>query len=221
MAKYPKLSGILKKLLYDKDMKPIDLARETNIPQPTIHRLVTGKSSRPYKSSLEPIADYFDLSIDQLLGIESLGDIDTKQVIKQKVDTIPLIAWSELQNIQKACETTKSTVFAGNLLNKDVFSSVIGDSSMEPMFMKGTTLIFDPAIKPIDRCFVLIKVANNTVIIFRQLLVDADHQYLKPLNPDLNQFQMRLLSENDTILGCLVESRNSFLAQQNPLDGVY
>jgi transcriptional regulator with XRE-family HTH domain len=66
--KYFQLSTILKRLLFKKDMKPVDLARELNMPQPTIHRLVTGKSTRPYKSSLEPIAKYFDVTVDQLIG---------------------------------------------------------------------------------------------------------------------------------------------------------
>ena len=211
MAKYPKLSQILKKLLYERDMKPIDLAREVDMPQPTIHRLVSGKSSRPYKSSLEPIADYFDISVDQLLGMEELNDEPKQQIGKQAINNLPLIDWDKLTDIKTARAECKQTVAASPLLSKNAFATIMPDSSMQPLFNQDATLIFDPNIKPIDRSYVLAKVGDNNTVVFRQLLIDADYQYLKPLNPDLNQFQMRLLQKSDTMLGSLVESRNSFL----------
>lgn len=55
-------------------MKPVDLARALDIPPPTIHRLVTDKSTRPYKSSLKPIADFFSIDMKQLLGEEPLAE---------------------------------------------------------------------------------------------------------------------------------------------------
>src|SRR3990167_3591878 len=98
MAKtYPNLSGVLKRLLFERDMKPTDLARTLHIPQPTIHRLVVGKSKRPYKSSLLPIADYFSITVEQLLGEKPLPQarLSQTQVIKETTNTrlIPLIPW--------------------------------------------------------------------------------------------------------------------------------
>ena len=47
-------------------MKPMDLARELDIPQPTIHRIVSGKSTCPHERSLIPIADFFNISVEDL-----------------------------------------------------------------------------------------------------------------------------------------------------------
>lgn len=218
MAKYPKLSQILKKFLYERDMKPIDLARKVDMPQPTIHRLVTGKSSRPYKSSLEPIADYFQVTVDQLLGIEELDETNDKALAKQNINNLPLIPWDALSNLESGKKSAKQSVIASHRLSQNAFATIMPNSSMEPLFNQGATLIFDPNIQPTDRCYALAKVGDNKTVIFRQLLIDADYQYLKPLNPDLNQFQMRLLGDNDKILGCLVESRNSFLTDNNLLE---
>ena len=66
--KYLNLGKILKKLLLERDLKPADLSRAVHIPPPTIHRLITGKSTRPYASSLKPIADFFSISVEQQLG---------------------------------------------------------------------------------------------------------------------------------------------------------
>ena len=66
------LSSILNRLLFEKKMKPIDLARKLGIPQPTMHRIVTGKSPNPHKSNLEPLAEYFDVTVAQLKGEDPL-----------------------------------------------------------------------------------------------------------------------------------------------------
>jgi transcriptional regulator with XRE-family HTH domain len=85
---YPNLSSILKRLLFQRDMKPVDLARAVDIPPPTIHRLITGKSTRPYQSSLEPIAKYFGITTAQLLGTESLSP--TKGPSENSLLAIPI-----------------------------------------------------------------------------------------------------------------------------------
>ena len=219
--RYYKLGENLRRLLFERNMKPIDLAREVNLPQPTIHRLVTGKSTRPYKSSLEPIADFFSVSVDELLDesphIEDIWEekstsskttpLSASQLIKQ----IPIISWKELDQLAEARKTTqKHVVTMGNLSN-ETFAVIMPDSSMEPFFARGTLLIFDPHQPPKDRSYVLVNLQENNLYIFRQLLIDGDDRYLKPLNPDLSMFKMRILHNNDRILGSLVESRNQYL----------
>jgi transcriptional regulator with XRE-family HTH domain len=210
MAKtYPKLGGILKKLLFERNMKASDLAREVNLPSPTIHRLVTGKSSRPYMSSLEPIADYFSVSIDQLLGEE---DIHTKSDLSasQLICTLPLIPWEGLDNIGLGNESIFEQIPYIGSVSKRAFATVLIDTSMEPIFNRGNVLIFEPALLPKDRSYVLVRLAGKQGFIFRQLLMDADHKYLKPLNPDLKVFKMRLLGVEDSVVAVLVEARQLF-----------
>ena len=214
--KFPKLSQILKKLLFDKEMKPVDLARELDIPQPTIHRLVTGKSTRPYKSSLKPIADYFSLSIEQLVGEEPLdgSSAETKKLLKPSgIQTIPLIEWEDIQNLdQLNADQIKKEVAVTNNLSEHSFALIMMDTSMAPAFQRDSILIFDPSINHKDRSFVLVKLKDSHSYVFRQLLIDLDHKYLKPLNPDLSSFQMRLLNNEDEIIACLVESRFNYQA---------
>lgn len=38
------------------------------MPQPTIHRILTGESTEPRLSTLKPLADYFGVSVSELRG---------------------------------------------------------------------------------------------------------------------------------------------------------
>jgi SOS-response transcriptional repressor LexA len=215
--KYLTLSSTLKKLLFDRNLKPVDLARELNMPPPTIHRLITGKSTRPYQSSLKPIADFFSITIEELLGEKSLASITqtTKnQIIESNLRTIPILKWDK--SLESAyIDPANKRIIVSNDINEKAFGLIMADFSMEPLFQLGSILIFDPQLIPHDRSYILAKLTDTNSYLFRQLLIDADHQYLKPLNPDLSNFKMKLLENNDKVLACLVESRFNF--QSNDL----
>lgn len=200
MAKtYPKLGATLKKLLFDKNMKPSDLAREVNLPVPTVHRLVTGKSNRPYQSSLEPIAAFFNISIDELTGESNSAPLN-------KADHIPIIAWHDLTNYFENKLTTKNYLPYTNATDT-IFCAQLNDSAMEPAFMTGSNLIFNAAIIAKDRSYVLAYLKKSNVYLFRQLIMNGDTRYLKALNPDLINFEMRALNADDIVLAVLIESR--------------
>jgi phage repressor protein C with HTH and peptisase S24 domain len=45
---------------------PYELQRATGVPQPTIHRILTGESTDPRTKTLQPLADYFRVSVADL-----------------------------------------------------------------------------------------------------------------------------------------------------------
>lgn len=67
------LSDVLKRLLQDNSLTANKLAVTLCIPTPTIHRLVTGEVQDPRLSTLTAIADYFDITIEQLVGRKSIS----------------------------------------------------------------------------------------------------------------------------------------------------
>jgi len=69
------LSEILSHLMSEANIKSAELARKTGIGQPVIYRLMTGVTENPQILTLKPIADYFGKSIDQLLGLAPLENI--------------------------------------------------------------------------------------------------------------------------------------------------
>ncbi len=87
------------------------------------------------------------------------------------------------------------------------FAMTMGDSSMEPYLPQDAILILDSKKSPRDRGFALVKLHGSQAVVFRQLLIDGEHRYLKPMNPDLEAFPMRLLRVEDRIFGVLLELR--------------
>lgn len=74
-----KLSEILQRLMERSGVESqIKLAELTGIHQPTIARLLSGDSRDPRRSTLQPLADYFRVSIAQLRGEEPI-DWDSKE----------------------------------------------------------------------------------------------------------------------------------------------
>lgn len=91
-------------LMADRKTNPYDLQRATGVPQPTIHRILTGESSDPRTKTLEPLADYFKVSVADLRtrnlsvpgdermgsnatfsGVEAAGGEDPRMVYVPKI----------------------------------------------------------------------------------------------------------------------------------------
>jgi SOS-response transcriptional repressor LexA len=214
MAKvhYYKLKKILHRLLDRKKMSITELARATDLPITTLHRISSGTSTRPYRKSLRPIADYFSLTIDQLTGekpINNEGETNKTLPITKNLIEIPLITWEEIDFSDKN-SVSKGTVITTNDMSKDCFALLMNDSSMEPTFLEGSILVFDPNTQEYDRCYALVNLFGQQVHVFRQIIKDANYKFLKPLNPDLIASQMYLMKALDAIIGVLVESRQAF-----------
>lgn len=209
LNKHSKFAAILRRLLFEHNIRVTDLAREVDLPQPTIHRFVTGKSTRPYKSSLKPIADYFSISIPQLLGEEPLENQKDVQHSKHTNKNVPIIPWEQLSESSLHSLSNVETILVANVSDY-CFASKIQDSSMDPIFPCGTTLIFDKQKEPKDRAYILVKLHDSELCAFRQVIIDGSNYYLKPLNPDLSKFSMRLLDDKDKLLGVLIEARHNF-----------
>ena len=89
------MSNRIKDLREDRDMRQSDLARATGIDQRTISNYETGKTS-PDAYALIRLADFFEVSIDYLVGRTSL-DFSTDKKRAQIIDRIK----SELEELKK------------------------------------------------------------------------------------------------------------------------
>lgn len=222
MKKKPNITKILNYLLFDEKIRPSELARRTGVPQPTIHRMVTGTCPRPHMSSIKPIADYFGLTPEQLKGEEVIYGLNMF-----KLDglndwaKIPLVAWKQLKvwprqeyeySITEQGVSAKKReqviTYTDASVKRNAFAVYANDSSMLPNFPEATLLIFDPDKEIKDDSFILIRLENGDVI-FRQLIVKNGQRYYKVLNQKINQIP-KSINYNDEILGVLVQARQEF-----------
>lgn len=200
--KSTRIGQILNRLMADKKIRVAELARQINLPQPTVHRIATGMCEHPHLSTLKPIANFFSISIDQLKGHEPIPWLD-------RATKVPLLTWDEVL-YWSTIKTEKSYtefILTDAAVGKSGFALKIKDASMDPVFPKNTILISDPERQAKDRSYVIAKLVNHTEAIFRQLLVDGGAQYLKPLSPDFEKYKLTRLNDKDKILSVVVQAK--------------
>ncbi len=193
------------------------LAREIDVPQQTLQRIVAGLSPNPHRKTLVPLAKFFSISVDQLTGKKPLPDeLSSANVMQTKLGSthqpIPLVPCSDVERYLQNRDPSLVKEYLVTNINtpSDAFATVMDDSSMEPYIPQGAVLILDAKKSPQDRGFILVKLRGNPALVFRQVLIDGENRYLKPMNPDLAAFSMRLLREEDCILGVLLELRHRY-----------
>lgn len=86
-------------------------------------------------------------------------------------------------------------------VSRQVFAVLVTGDSMTTEFTEGDILIVDPAVAPEHKRFVIVKLPDDPVATFKQLIVDCGRRYLKPLNV---RYPMIELNENAVICGVVV-----------------
>jgi len=201
VMKVTRIGQILNRLMAEKKIRVAELARQINLPQPTIHRIATGACEHPHSSSLVPIANFFSISVEQLKGHELIPWLD-------RASRIPFLTWEQaLHWPSNKNKIQGELIFTDANVGKNGYALKINDAAMDPVFPKNTLLIADPDKLPKDRSYVIAILSGINIPIFRQLLIDAKDHYLKALSPDLEQYRMAPLNKNDKILSVVVQAK--------------
>lgn len=195
------------------DLSLSDLSRETKIPQPTLHHIIDGKTKKPRRQALETLANFFSISVPQLLGITSFS-LNIPDNIKHclKISTVPLIDW----NLAKDWKRDKKDLskFDEIILDRQVdinaFAIQLQDSTLEPLFQEKSILIFDPSKKANERDFVLSYFHHSDSIVFNRLFIEGKNFYIKQDKQDGNAELIKLSFPNDRIIATLIEARLQF-----------
>lgn len=207
-------SEILKSLMFKRGIKSAELARLTGLPQPTVHRIVEGDSMRPHPDSLTALAQFFDLTIPQLKGIEPIDSLEVKieNPMPQGWHKIPVYSWADVVNFAKSNKTEVQKGRAETLTNADVndagFLIELADESMYPQFPAGTEIIINTDYEPMDREMVVVYLKRHDKAFFRMIIFNGNDRFVRPLNPDLMPIGMEKLDlYEDIILGVFIEER--------------
>lgn len=190
-----------------------ELARETQIPQPTLHHIVEGKTKKPRRQALEAIAKFFSISIPQLTGALPLSTT-IPETIKEslKISTVPLINW----NLAKNWESDKhdlakfEEIILENKIHKNAFALQLKDSHLEPLFQENSILIFDSSQPLKDRDFVLVYTSKFDLTTINRLFIDGKNFYIKKEKQNGNAELIKLNLANDKIIAKLIEARSKF-----------
>lgn len=213
----PSINAILRQLMAEVDITEAELARKTNIPQPTLHRILSGSTKSPRGESLLPLANFFCITINQLIGDEQLPKERIPGTFNPNVHgwtTIPVISWEQAIQWPKLRSQLKKQTW-GNWVSTDAiigpnaFALIVQNDAMAPQFPEGCVLIFDPGYEPQNRDFACILLKSQKVASFKQLFTDGHDTYLKPINPEFKTIQITPEDEC-RFIGILVQTRMDF-----------
>jgi transcriptional regulator with XRE-family HTH domain len=190
-----------------------ELARYTGLPTSTISRLRSNPTDcSPNLSSLMPIAEFFHLTISQLIGEDQINpehyEITLHQSRQQKI-SIPLLQAEEIMHHTSGHLVASQYILVDIPIHKEAFAYLLQGSAMEPQFPDKTLLIIDPTIVPENLDYAVVMQFNKKLPIFRQILIEENEKYIKASNPLFNEFT-KLSEERDRIIGVMVQSRRNF-----------
>lgn len=196
------LARNLKKLLLENVLTESELARKTGVGQPVINRMISGATRNPKIETLKPIAQFFAISVDQLIG--------NPAVLLDGSPQIPLVPLEEVLMIDSGKQHPKidTHIFGDAKWGSNSYALKLRSDDFLPLFPEGTLLIFDPDLQLRHKDFALIHMLEKKIPTIRQVLIDDDEFYLKPINPD---FKTIPLSAKHKILSVMVQARIDFV----------
>lgn len=92
---YSRIGDRIQQLLESEKISRLKLSKETGIPYSTITQIINGRTKDPQFSSLEKIADYFEVTVDYLRG-ESLFAVIEKRLKELNMTTKEFSKLTEL-----------------------------------------------------------------------------------------------------------------------------
>ncbi len=190
-----------------------DLARLSQIPQPTLHHILSGATKRPRKNLINKLADYFSITSNQLLGKEPLPMI-IPDFIQEDLNLrpIPIIEWDMLKEWpnNRAVKSQYDTLILNDETAENSFALCMLDASMEPIFPQGSLLIFAAQKTPKDRDFIISYFSKTNEILFNRVFLENQEKFIKESLPDGNASLIKLDESIDRIIGTLIEVRIQF-----------
>src|SRR3990167_7580870 len=182
------IANILDRLLSQAGISEAELGRVINVPRATINRIASGKTPDPRASTLQAIAKYFNVTVDQLLGKQPLFSNNMQPfALSATYTSIPVIEWEEAPNWETVLQTIKPDnhfdwILADPNIESGKFALRIQGDSMWPQFQENTVLIIDQMRELKNRDFVIVYVKKNDEVLFRQLIVEGKSKFLKAIN---------------------------------------
>lgn len=194
--KKSKLNENLRALLEDRKITEANLAKELNISSTTLWRLATDSDITPNLSSLIPIAQYFNVTIDQLLGYRPLyrhtaeGKI---KIIKEDLALVPVVDLNYdnvhgIENIRKNLTPSDWTEWVTvNLENNDLLVAfpITSDEYISPLSQNSLQIV-QLTDKFQNGDILLIEVKANKSVVFKECFFAGNQLSL------LNLFQHQL-----------------------------
>lgn len=202
------LSNNLKCLLETHSLNILELASKLELSYTPIYNLTLG-SSNPTLDTLLKIANYFNISISQLIGELPINKIDNANYLR----TMPILQWGEVLSFiapqNSASRNYKQLLVASEHFISEKTFALYANEKTEPLFKIGTTLIFDKVtsdIKNYDNKYVLLS-SDTFSLAIKKLFVEESTIFTQSINTNIPP---QALLDNVKVLAYLIQARMEF-----------
>lgn len=200
--------AVMLKLMAAQGINATELARRINLPQPTVHRLIVGKTEDPKLSTLLSIADYFSITLDQLLGNVSVMNTENEGM---RTMSIPVISWQEALRPREAVKDLTSANwqewFMLDMKASPFTFGLKSKPSMEPRFSIGSILAVDPKEAPQDGNIVIVHYPETNEATIREIILDGPKKLLKSVMDDS---EVDNLESGIMVIGTVIQTRYTY-----------
>lgn len=204
--KTDRLARNLSYLMTRQRVKESDLARALNLPYVTIHRLVTGETTDPRLSTLQQLARYFSITLDELIG-EKLPLNASEELFQ--IRKVPLLNWEIIADPEWKTHIEWNTWENWEpiaLRHKEQLSlnayALKTRHGMQPRFPLGTLLVIDPNVQAKDGDLIIVRLRADNAVSLRRLLVDPPSYQLESLTENIPNLEYN--SQKHHLIGVVV-----------------
>lgn len=208
------LMAVLRQLLDYKSLTANGLAKILDFPTPTIYRLTTGEVQDPRISTLISVADYFDITIEQLLGRENLDERFLPENANQSnkpLFSIPLLTMQEASQFKQSIKkTTQWFCWQSNsdADSQKCFSIVIKNNLYDPIFTSGAVIVVNPAIAPENGDYVVVSFEGDAIPVVKRFMSEGKNKFLSSIANEKNFVKYN--AKESSIVGVIIEVIKSF-----------
>ncbi len=200
-----RLRDNLIRLMKDHETNMTHIYKETGVPVTTIQRICKDPNANPTLASLMPIADFFSITLAQLIGEDPLPNGKaTKSTVKNWTN-VPIISWEQAINWPNLSHSNPEQPHVATEIKvaENTFALEINEDHWE-QFHRGSIVIVNPALKPVNRDYVVTHKTGSNHATLKQILLHENDIYLKPMNSD---FKTTLMDDSHQILGIVIQVR--------------
>lgn len=172
---FDKLSDHLNLLMTEAQLSADELARRIGLPASTIKKIRNRYNPNPTLSTLLPLAQYFSVSLDELVGIVPLRHSTDKNTLHH----LPLISWQQAASVSEDYTPVKM-VSSEHRYSQHAFALNVEEPGWDNLPL-GTLLFIEPQLTPVHRDFVIVVKQGQPAASLKQWVVDDGNTYLKPL----------------------------------------
>lgn len=196
------LSENLNMLMAKARLTSNELAKQIAIPATTIKRIRNNEQANPTLATLLPIAKYFSISLDKLIGEEKniINNVGSTMGLQR----IPVLSWAECIYYNGLnSEKYSKQIFIDQHLSQKAFALLVEDSDLK-IFPKNSVLIVEPDTIPAKGDFVIVANEKNNIATIRKYIIEIDQIYLKSM---IDGPEISILSPDYKILGVIIQYR--------------